>query len=174
MKNQSINVKDMITIALIAALYVALTLVVPAVSYGPIQFRISELMNFLIVYKRKYAIGVIIGVLIANFFSPYFLDIFFGTGHTIIAFLICLVLFKVITNKKMQYGIVAFVFSALMFIIAYEIALLEGDMSLFLGLYGSLFLSEIVILVIGAPIMYFVQNQLEKYENRAVAQPQQH
>lgn len=164
MKNQSINTKDIVTIAIIAVLYIVLTFAVPAMGFGPIQFRVSELLNFLVVSKKKYTIGVILGVVIANFFSPYFLDIVFGTGHTILSFLLCIGIFKFVTNKKLRYATVIAVFSTLMVIIAYEIAFLEGDLSLIPELYGTLFLSEAIILAIGAPIMYYVEKQLHKMD----------
>jgi Predicted membrane protein len=162
MKNQSVSTKDIVTIAIIAVAYVVLTMAVPAIGYGPIQFRVSELLNFMVIPKRKYAIGVVIGVVIANFFSPYFLDVIFGTAHTIICFLICAIAFKAISNKIAQYGVVVCVFSVMMFIIGYEIALVENDLSLFWELYGTLFLSELIVLGIGAPIMYQVEKQLKK------------
>ena len=61
----------MADIAIVAAIYVVLTITPPlnAISYGAYQFRISEMMNFLAFYNPKYIIGVTIGCMIANFFS---------------------------------------------------------------------------------------------------------
>ncbi len=41
--------RDMAEIALVAAIYVALTLTPPlnAISFGAVQFRLSEMLNFL-------------------------------------------------------------------------------------------------------------------------------
>lgn len=51
MKN--LTVRDMADIAIVAAIYVVLTITPPlnAISYGAYQFRISEMMNFLAFYN---------------------------------------------------------------------------------------------------------------------------
>lgn len=90
MKNS--RLRDLVDIAIVAALYVGLTLATYPLSYGNIQFRISECLILLTFFKKKYGIGVTIGVMIANFFNPEFavIDIIFGTLSTAIAVvLIC-------------------------------------------------------------------------------------
>ena len=53
MKNYS--VRDMAQIALVAALYVVLTITPPlnAIGSNEIQFSVSEMLNFLAFYPRK-------------------------------------------------------------------------------------------------------------------------
>ena len=72
MKNKT--VRDLTHIAIVAALYVVLTIVPPfnLISYGPYQFRIAEMFNLLGFYNRKYIIAVTLGCVIANFFAFYF------------------------------------------------------------------------------------------------------
>ena len=69
MKKQT--VRDLTHIAIVAALYVVLTVVPPfnLISYGPYQFRIAEMFNLLGFYNRKYIIAVTLGCVIANFLS---------------------------------------------------------------------------------------------------------
>ena len=83
---QKLTARDMAQIALVAAIYVALTITPPlnAISYGAYQFRISEMMNFTAFYNKKYIIGVTIGCMIANFFSFGLLDVFVGGGSTLV------------------------------------------------------------------------------------------
>jgi len=164
MKTEKLNTRDMTTIAIIAVLYVVLTLGVPGISYGPVQFRISELLNFVIIPKRKYAFGVVLGVIISNFFSPFALDIFFGTLHTTVAFLASTLLFRLVKQHVWQYVIVIVSFTFFIWIIALELVLLDNNSELFWQLYGTLALSEFVVLCIGAPIMYSVEQQLTKYK----------
>ena len=66
MKKQT--VRDLTHIAIVAALYVVLTVVPPfnLISYGPYQFRIAEMFNLLGFYNRKYIIAVTLGCVIAN------------------------------------------------------------------------------------------------------------
>lgn len=73
--------------AIIAALYVVLTLVVPMPQYGPIQFRFSEILVLLVFYNKKYIPGLVLGCAIANMFSPMaWFDVIFGTLSSYIAF----------------------------------------------------------------------------------------
>lgn len=72
------NIKDITMGGVICALYVALTLVNP-LSYGIIQVRVSEGLAMLPFFNRKYIPSVVLGVVIANFFSPLgIFDVFAG------------------------------------------------------------------------------------------------
>ena len=72
--------------AIIAALYIVLTIGLSFMSYGSIQFRVSEILNLMAFFDPVYGIGVIIGCLISNMFSPLgFPDVVFGTMATAIA-----------------------------------------------------------------------------------------
>lgn len=85
-KNEIFNVKNLTRLALVAAMYVVLTLMIEPVGYGPIQCRISEILVLLCFYRKDYAPALIVGCLIANLFSPYGLyDIIFGTLATAVA-----------------------------------------------------------------------------------------
>ncbi len=57
--------------ALVAALYAALTLAVAPLSYGPIQFRISEALKALALVQPWLIPGIMAGTFVANLFSPY-------------------------------------------------------------------------------------------------------
>ena len=52
--------------ALISALYVALTLSFSAISYGPVQFRVSEILILLPLYDRRWTVGLVLGTIIAK------------------------------------------------------------------------------------------------------------
>jgi uncharacterized membrane protein len=72
-------------ISVIAALYVALTLISYPFSYGMIQFRISEALMLLCFYNKKYNWALIIGCLVSNFFSFNIIDCIFGVLATVLA-----------------------------------------------------------------------------------------
>lgn len=79
----SIEIKNLVRQALVAALYVALTVSTYSFSYGAIQFRLSEVLVLLCFYRRDYGIGLILGCLLANLFSPmFYIDIIVGTLAT--------------------------------------------------------------------------------------------
>lgn len=83
---KKINIKMLVEISMISALYVVLTLALTPLSYGDIQFRLSEILMLLVLYKRRYAISMVVGCFVANLFSPVgYVDILFGTLATVVA-----------------------------------------------------------------------------------------
>ena len=106
-KNKFLSTKSIVRLALVAAAYAALTVLIQPLSYGAIQFRFSEALVLLAFYRRDYSLSLILGCLIANLFSPFGLyDILFGTLATALAVLpmyyvkniFVAALFPVITN----------------------------------------------------------------------------
>ncbi|SFS64492.1 QueT transporter family protein [Marininema halotolerans] len=78
--------RHLTTIALIAAIYAALTLALSPFSYGFIQFRISESLTVLPWITPLAIPGLFIGAIIANLFSPVGLyDVLFGSLASLIA-----------------------------------------------------------------------------------------
>lgn len=72
--------------AVIAALYFALSAAVPAISYGPVQFRISEALTLLPFFMPEAIWGVTLGCLMANALSTFGIyDMIFGTLTTLVA-----------------------------------------------------------------------------------------
>lgn len=143
--------------ALVAALYLALFLVAP--SSGAIQFRISESLNHLVVFNKRLRWGVMIGVILANFmFGLGILDILFGGGQTILALTITAFLSKFIKNKKWLLFWNSIIFVATMFLIA--ILLVITAQLPFWATYGTLALSEAIIMALSAPVMYWIDKKL--------------
>ncbi len=81
------SVNNMARIAMVATLYVVLTLVFAPISYAGFQFRISEILVLLCFYDPKYCVSLILGCFISNFFSPgmVIFDLIFGTLHTVVS-----------------------------------------------------------------------------------------
>lgn len=72
--------------ALTAALYAAITIAAAPLSYGMVQFRISEALVVLCRFEPTLSLGLTLGCLIANFFSTVTaLDAVVGTAATAIA-----------------------------------------------------------------------------------------
>ena len=85
-KSEIFQTKNLVRLALVAALYAALTLALPGLSFQAIQFRFSEILVLLCFYRKDYSISLILGCFIANCFSPMALmDMIFGTLATAIA-----------------------------------------------------------------------------------------
>lgn len=98
---KKINIQKITDNALVAALYVVFTVLLTPISYGDIQFRIAEILLFLVFFRKDFSIGLILGTIIANAFSPLMpWDLLFGTFATMI------VVFLIALTPKMWPGII--------------------------------------------------------------------
>lgn len=80
------NVLTITRLALVAAMYVAMSLCIQGMDYGIIQFRFSEFLVLLCFYRKDYSISMILACLIVNLFSPLgWYDIVFGTLATAVS-----------------------------------------------------------------------------------------
>ena len=80
-----LSLKDLIFQSLIGASYVALILLLPALAFGQIQFRIAEALLVLIFFSKKNALGLLIGTFVANMLGEIgIIDAFLGTFATAI------------------------------------------------------------------------------------------
>lgn len=167
MKTSKWTAKDMAEIALIAAIYVALTLTPPlnAMSFGAIQFRLSEMLNFLAFYNRKYIIAVTIGCMISNLIGFGVIDLFVGGFSTLIFVTAGVILFEKykkdylfggLFNKAFFYF--SFFFAATMFTIALELKVLY-DLPFFLT-WLTTATGELVSLLVGSLVIERVAKRL--------------
>lgn len=163
---KKINVKDLTQVALIAALYVVLTITPPlnAISYGAYQFRVSEVLNFTAFYNRKYLLGITLGCMIANLYSFGWIDVFVGGLSTLIFVGLGITLFKKYMDVPVFGGATnlafiafSFFFAASMFTIALELHVLQG-LPFFLTWFTTA-AGELASLLVGA----FLMPHLAKY-----------
>ncbi len=146
------NLRLIVKLSLVAALYVALTLVLYPLSYGAIQFRLSEALMMLVAYNPIYSISLIIGCLIANIASPMGVtDVIFGTLATVAS---C-IMFKV-KNKTLSSLIPAIanaIIIGLELQFVYEVPFYLGSIQVFIGEF-------VVVTLIGVPVFKsFEQNE---------------
>lgn len=138
---------------IVAALYIAITAVIQPIAFSNIQFRIPEIFNHLVVFNKKYFFGVVIGVFLSNlFFStllPY--DLIFGVAHTVNSLSITILLSRYIKNIWGRMLANSFVFSIMIFIVAYELKLAIGVP--FWETWLLTAVGEFAVMVIGMPIM---------------------
>ncbi|MEO4053999.1 QueT transporter family protein [Solibacillus sp. CAU 1738] len=154
------KVKFLATSAIIAALYIAITMLVAPISFGQVQFRIAEIFNHLIAFNPRYMVGVVLGVFISNFLfsSVGPLDLLFGVGHTVITLGIFILICKFVKNIWARLIINTFLFTFTMFIIAFQLHLvLEFP---FWETWLFVALGEFAVLAVGAPIMYLLNSRL--------------
>jgi uncharacterized membrane protein len=83
---ESMRIKYMMRVALIAALYVVITIVFAPISYLMVQVRVSEALTILPFIFPESILGLFLGCLIANIYGGLgFVDIVFGSLATLIA-----------------------------------------------------------------------------------------
>lgn len=86
MRNEDRKLRTLAAAAIIAAAYAALTMALAPISYGAVQFRVSEVLCVLPFFFPASAWGLFVGCVIANLISAAGpLDIIFGSLATLLA-----------------------------------------------------------------------------------------
>lgn len=154
------KVKTLVVNGIIAALYIAVSFFIQPLAFRAVQFRIPEIFNHLIVFNKKYFFGIVLGVILSNFFfSPMrAYDLVFGVGQSVIALFITIVVSRLIKGIWARMIINTIVFTITMFLIAIELHLAFGVPFLFGWLTTAI--GEFVVMAIGAPIMYFLNKRV--------------
>lgn len=136
----------LVRIAIIAALYVGLTYAFSFMSYGGVQFRISEILVLLCFYNRDYCFALILGCIFANIGSPLgYIDLIFGVMSTI---------FSVVTIRYCKNIFLAAVMPVLsMVFVALELTLFLPEPSAFILNLGTTMGGEAAVMVVG--IIFF-------------------
>lgn len=153
------KVRSMAVSGIIAALYVAVSLLIAPLAFSSIQFRISEIFNHLVVFNKKYFFGIVIGVFVANLFSPLgMIDLVFGVGMTVLALIATILSAKFINDitQRMIFNIAMFaIFS---FLIAIELNIVFG-IPFGMG-WLTVAIGEIVVMTVGIPVMIALNKRL--------------
>lgn len=158
--------------AVVAAIYVVVSLAMAPISLGPLNFRLSEGLNLLALYDKKYIRGVVVGVFITNLFAYGIYDMIIGTASTYI-FLHLGVwvadrVSKQMNNKMdnfqltiLRYGILTIIFSLSMFTIAAMLVFIIDTGEAFWPLYVYLVVSEALAMILGGLIVYPVMKRID-------------
>ncbi|RYL93238.1 QueT transporter family protein [Sporolactobacillus sp. Y61] len=149
--------------ALVAAVYIVLTFAVQPVAFYALQLRLPEMLNHLIAFNKKYFIGIVVGVFMANlFFSPLLpYDLIFGTGQSVVALLISILLISRVKNVVARMLINTAVFSVTMCIIAWELTLAGVTENVpFLLNWLTLAAGEAIVMLVGTAVFYAVNKRL--------------
>ncbi len=147
----------------VAALYVAITLIFAPISYGVVQLRLSEMFNHLAAFNKRYIFAVTLGVLIVNIFSPLgVVDMIFGTAGTLIGTTLTYFTARNIGAKPLKFLIATLCQLPGMFLVDLEMHLYM-NLPLF-PTYWVLALGEIASMAIGAVIIYLITKKIYLYE----------
>lgn len=155
-----IAVSELAKIALVAALYVVVTTVLAVISFGAIQFRLSEMFNYLALYHKRYVVAVTAGVVIANFMSPtWFLDVPIGGIATLLVLLLCRYVTRNIENNVLKMGITAIIFALSMFTVAGQLTILYGLP--FWPTYFTVGIGELLSMTVGGMIFHSLRKKID-------------
>ena len=166
------TIKLIVRQAAICAMYVALTLTLQPISFGQVQFRVSEILVLLCFYDKKSMIGLIIGCFIANLFSPMLVfDITLGVLATVLS-LIGIALIKNIYLGAICPVIFNGLIVGLELNLAFELPYLESALYVALGELGVMVVAVIVFKLLEKNKYIYkevlvgnYEEKLEKFEN---------
>lgn len=154
------KVRTLVANGILAALYLAVSMLIQPFGFTNIQFRVSEMFNHLVVFNKKYIFGIVLGVFITNLlFSPMVpFDLVFGVGQSIISLLITIVCCRFIKNIWIRMVVNTIVFTITMFLIALELHLALDFPFMLTWLTTAI--SEFIIMAIGIPVMYALNKRV--------------
>lgn len=141
--------------ALVAAIYFALATALKPVSFGPMQFRLSEALVLLPVFMPESIIGVTLGCFLSNFYSTMY-DIIFGTIATGVAAVLTFLLRK----TKFLYVFPPLILNAILVPLIWVVD--GSDTAYFLN-FGLILASEVIVVaIIGWPLTIALKKALER------------
>ncbi|MDR0885461.1 MAG: QueT transporter family protein [Clostridiales Family XIII bacterium] len=149
--SQSTKVIALTKSAIVVALYVTITIALAPISYGVIQCRLSEMLNFLALHNKRYIISITVACAIANIFSFGPIDMVVGSLASFVFLWIGRIICNKIQNHIVKYATFAVIFSVGMFPIAIELKAMYNMP--FFATWLSLGLGELVSLVLGGVVM---------------------
>ncbi|MDK2564082.1 QueT transporter family protein [Romboutsia sedimentorum] len=158
------NTKKIVKLGLVSAMYAALTIALGAISYGPIQFRIAEVMTLLPLIGKEYIIALTIGCFLSNIVGGFGLpDIIFGTLATFISVYLVYLTGKTMKGKR-GYILIASLWPTIVnaIIIGGVVLHLFMGLPLILSVLQVGFGQFVVITIIGVPLFKFFNNKYAK------------
>lgn len=133
--------------AVITALYVVLTYALEGLAYGPLQFRVSEVMTLLAFVNPFYVLPLTLGCVIVNFGSPFgLIDVVFGSLSSFLALLAM--------SKTKNLYLASLWPSIFSIVVGLEIFLLSSEPINFFLMTGQIMLSQFIIVSILGLVLY--------------------
>lgn len=157
--NGSVSTRNIVKIAVIAALYAVLTVALAPFSYGQLQFRIAEFLKVFVLYNPWLSIGIGIGTFFANLSSPFVgpLELIWMPLTDILGGLLAWGIYRSLGER---YPVIPMLVYALTTsgAVALMLYLLGLGGGLFAG--SAIFISEAVILAGAVPIARYISQQV--------------
>lgn len=155
---KKLTLSDLVKAGVVAAIYVALTLVNP-LSYGAVQFRISEFLNNLAPFNKRYVWALTIGCVIANLNSPLGVyDVVFGSLGTLVMTGLSYFLAKKVKSVPAKLAITVIICTLMSWSVALELYLLTDApfwftyLTVALGEFGACLLGAVIVWILNTRI----------------------
>lgn len=146
--------------AVIAALYAVLTLFLAPISYGSVQFRISEIMVLLAFFDPFYIGGLTLGCFVSNILGPNgMVDAILGTMATFISVYAISITGRVIKNDTKALIVASLwpvIFNGI--IIGFELYYLY-QLPLLLSCLEVACGEIVVVTIVGVPVMKLINSK---------------
>ncbi|MBC2576872.1 QueT transporter family protein [Peptostreptococcus canis] len=157
--NFKISVKSMVIQSMVAAIYAVITWAIPSLSYGPIQFRISEVMTLLAFFNPQYIIGLTVGCALSNIFSSLgMIDIIVGTFASFLA--------AFVMSKIKNIWIASLMPALSAIIIGAEIVFVSPEPISYYVITTQIAISEfIIVTLVGVPLFKILSKNKKFKEN---------
>ncbi|HEY6103457.1 MAG TPA: QueT transporter family protein [bacterium] len=148
-------------IGVIAALYAALTIILQPASYGPLQFRLAEVLKPLVIWEPHLIPAFVLGNFLSNLASPYA-----GAWELIFMPLMNLLGASVCYLVGRRWSFAGAGLYALLIAAAVSLMLSALTGLPFLGLLPELLAGEGILIVGGVPLMRAVLRAAEPTRRR--------
>lgn len=146
--------------ALVTALYIAVTVFLAPFSFGVVQLRFSELFNYLPLFNKRYIWAVTLGVAIANLASPLGLvDVAIGSLSTLLVLQLSYYLTRRVKNLRKKMIITALLCSLSMFTVAGQLAFFYQLPFFYTWL--TVALGELLSMSIGGILIYWISEKMD-------------
>lgn len=160
----SLTTRRVARVAIVAALYAVLTWGIAPLSYGPLQFRVSEVLKVLVLFDPWLALGIGIGTFFANMLSPFVgpWELAWMPLTDMAGGLLAWALYRFALRSRwpvLPMAFYALTTGAAVGLMLWTLGYGSGGFWLTSGLIA---VPEVIILVGGVPLMFWVERMLEK------------
>lgn len=151
---------NLVKIAIVAALYAVMTLILAPFGYGAIQIRLSEMLANLAAFNKRYIWALTIGCIIANMNSPLgIIDIVCGSLSTLVTATFTYLIAKRCKTLITKLMVAPIISTLMMWTVALELHIINHLP--FLMTYLTTALGEFVSVAIGSVIFYFIAKRID-------------
>lgn len=156
------STRRVVRVAVLAALYAVLTWGVAPIGYGPLQFRVSEVLKVLVLFDPWLVLGIGIGAFFANLTSPFAgpWDLIWMPFTDVVGGLLAWALYRF--GLRSRWPVAPMTLYALTTGLAVGLMLWAFGLGGFWLLTGAVTASELVILIAGTPLMFWIEEILER------------